>query len=90
MNSGNNLCEPKTSRNRISQTLHTTKARSSRRKPFVPLRDLLDRKHDDRVNEYLDKMKGLTIDEIVNTSILNKASGEAGRTTPDRQNKQSQ
>lgn len=90
MNSGDNLCEPKTSRNRISQTLHPTKARSSRRKPFVPLRDLLDRKHDDRVNEYLDKMKGLTIDEIVNTSILNKASGEAGRTTPDRQNKQSQ
>lgn len=50
----------------------------------MPLRDLLDRKHDDRVNEYLDKMKGLTIDEIVNTSILNKAGVDSGRITPDR------
>ena len=52
-----------TARNRISQTLAANKGGSARRKPFVPLRDLLDRKHDDRVNEYLDKMKGLTIDE---------------------------
>lgn len=44
-----------------------------RNKPFVPLKDLLQRNHDDRVREYLDKMKGLSIDDIVNTSILNKA-----------------
>ena len=38
----------------------------------MPLKDLLTRNHDDRVREYLDKMKGLSIDEIVNTQILNK------------------
>ena len=54
-----------------------------RRKPFVPLKDLLQKNHEDRVREYLDKMKGLTIDEIVNTSILNKvnsAAQEEGKT----------
>ena len=46
---------------------------TSRRKPFVPLRDLLQKNHDDRVNDYLEKMKGLNIDEIVNNN-------NAGRT----------
>jgi len=57
----------------------------------VPLSDLLHRKHDDRVSEYLEKMKGLSIDEIVNTSILNKASTqrETGKvSTPDKSNRQ--
>ena len=58
---------------------------NSRRKPFVPLKDLLQRNHDDRVREYLDKMKGLSIDDIVNTSILNKASpAKDQRVTPDK------
>ena len=48
----------------------------SRRKPFVPLRDLLKKGHADRVQDYLDKMNGLTIDEIENGSIA------AGKTEP--------
>ena len=43
----------------------------------MPLSDLLQRKHDDRVSEYLEKMKGLTFDEIINPVMLKKiTSGE--------------
>ena len=71
-------------RNRVTQSIAIPGPQSSRRKPFVPLSDLLHRKHDDRVSEYLEKMKGLSIDEIVNTSILNKASTahETGEGSP--------
>ena len=46
----------------------TNKMRKSMqaRKPFVPLKELLCRNHDDRVHEYLDKMKNLSIDEMLN------------------------
>ena len=55
----------------------TTKSGDRRRKTFVPLSDLLQRKHDDRVSEYLEKMKGLTFDEIINPVMLKKiTSGE--------------
>ena len=72
------------SRNRVTQSINIQSA-STKRKPFVPLSDLLHRKHDDRVSEYLEKMKGLSIDEIVNTSILNKASTAHETETPDKQ-----
>ena len=39
-----------------------------RKKPFVPLRDLLQKNHDDRVQDYLEKMKGLNLEEIVNST----------------------
>ena len=58
-----------------------TKMRKSTRssKPFVPLKELLCRNHDDRVHEYLDKMKNLSIDEMLNTSL--KTSKVAPKTT---------
>ena len=59
------------SRNRFTKSIDFPQS-CAHRKPFVPLKDLLTRNHDDRVREYLDKMKGLSIDEIVNTQILNK------------------
>ena len=37
---------------------------------FIPLKDLLQKNHDDRVKDYLKKMKGLSIDEIVNSGSL--------------------
>ena len=52
---------------RYNSALDYPLSATNRRKPFVPLKDLLQRNHDDRVREYLDKMKGLSIDEIVNT-----------------------
>ena len=62
------------------------------RKPFVPLRDLLQRNHEDRVREYLDKMKGLTLDEIVNTQTLNSKPGRedarSSRVTPEKLSQQ--
>ena len=73
-------------RNRVTQSINIPSA-STKRKPFVPLSDLLHRKHDDRVSEYLEKMKGLSIDEIVNTSILNKASTAHETGTPDKQDR---
>ena len=33
---------------------------------FIPLKDLLRKNHDDRVKDYMDKMHGMTIEEIVN------------------------
>ena len=45
-----------------------------RKTPFVPLKDLLQKNHDDRVQGYLDQMKGLSIDEIIyNTKPLNNS-----------------
>lgn len=37
---------------------------------FVPLRDLLTKNLDDRVQDYLTKMDGMTLDEIVNGIAL--------------------
>ena len=65
---------------RVSQSIQFPPAKSAKRKPFVPLADLLQRKHDDRVSEYLEKMKGLSIDEIVNTQILSKTKDQ----TPEK------
>ena len=42
---------------------------SRRKQPFVPLRDLLKKGHADRVQDYLDKMNGMTIDEIENGTV---------------------
>lgn len=35
---------------------------------YVPLKDLLRKGHDDRVKDYLERMKNLSIDEIVYTN----------------------
>ena len=45
-----------------------------RRKPFVPLRDLLQKNHDDRVQDYLEKMKGMALDDIVNSTSAAKTA----------------
>ena len=45
---------------------------SKTRASFVPLRDLLARNHEDRVQDYLEKMKGLNMDEIVNSKAALK------------------
>ena len=34
----------------------------------MPLKDLLMKKHDDRVKDYLSKMKDLSIDDIINNT----------------------
>ena len=34
---------------------------------FIPLKDLLRKNHGDRVQDYMDKMKHMSIDEIVNS-----------------------
>jgi len=39
----------------------TTKQKSK----FIPLKDLLTKNHDDRVKDYLNKMKGLTTEQVV-------------------------
>ena len=49
-----------------------------RKQPFVPLRDLLKKGHADRVQDYLDKMNGMTIDEIENGTV---GPGKAEATT---------
>jgi hypothetical protein len=33
---------------------------------FIPLKDLLRKNHDDRVKDYMEKMKDMSIEEIVN------------------------
>ena len=37
----------------------------------MPLKQIIQRNHGDRVREYLDKMKGLSIDEIVKSTTIN-------------------
>ena len=54
-----------------------------RKKPFVPLKDLLQRNHDDRVKDYLDRMKGLSIDEIVNSAALNSKAASQSASKED-------
>jgi len=44
-----------------------------KKKSFIPLRDLLQKGHEDRVKDYLEKMKGLSIDEIVNSNYKSEA-----------------
>ena len=39
----------------------TTKQKSK----FIPLKDLLTKNHDDRVKDYLNKMKGLKTEQVV-------------------------
>ena len=51
------------------------------RKPFVPLKELLCRNHDDRVHEYLDKMKNLSIDEMLNAHSTLKTAKFVPKTT---------
>ena len=74
------------SASRFTNSVDFPKSATNRRKPFVPLKDLLQRNHDDGVREYLDKMKGLSIDEIVNTQILVKQGAAATQraNTPDK------
>ena len=59
-------------RNRVAHSIDFPSGASSirRKQPFVPLKDLLTRNHDDRVQEYLERMKGLSISEIINSSTL--------------------
>jgi len=44
---------------------------------FIPLKDLLTKNHDDRVKDYLNKMKGLTTEEVVEGDAFNAASKTA-------------
>lgn len=45
---------------------------------FIPLRDLLKRNHDDRVQDYLQKMNEESADDLMNPSTAkNAAQGEA-------------
>ena len=73
------------SRNRVTQSIEFPGAAASRarRKPFVPLKDLLQRNHDDRVKDYLDRMKGLSIDEIVNSAALNSKAASQSASKED-------
>ena len=62
----------RTSRNQIASSVDFPASTANRRKPqFVPLKQIIQRNHGDRVREYLDKMKGLSIDEIVKSTTLN-------------------
>ena len=45
---------------------------TSRRKPFVPLKDLLKKGHAERVQDYLTKMQEMTLDEVENGSMMMK------------------
>ena len=49
----------------------------SGKKGFIPLKDLLQKNHSDRVKDYLDKMKGLSIDDIVNNRVQIKTTEES-------------
>ena len=50
--------------------------------PFVPLKELISKNHDDRVRDYLDQMKGLSIDEIINnTATISAKKHRTTRTT---------
>lgn len=56
-------------------SLHVDKSKSlsqmKKRKPaFTPLKDLLTKNHDDRVKDYLTKMEGLTMEEVVHSQSL--------------------
>lgn len=37
---------------------------------YTPLKDLLTKNHDDRVRDYLSRMEGLSIDEVVRTQTF--------------------
>ena len=39
-------------------------------KDFVPLKDLLTKNLDDRIQDYLNRMEGMTVDEIVKSGTL--------------------
>ena len=43
---------------------------------FIPLRDLLKRNHDDRVQDYLTKMNEESQEDVMNTATGIKASGD--------------
>ena len=51
---------------------------------FIPLKDLLRKNHDDRVIDYMSKMKGMTIEEIVNgkQAFEEGSSSRVGDQTP--------
>ena len=67
----------------INQTPNLGTQHSVRRRgpSFVPLKDLLSKNHDDRVKDYLDQMKGLSIDDIINNStVISVKKGRAAET----------
>ena len=51
---------------------------------FIPLKNLLRKNHDDRVIDYMSKMKGMTIEEIVNgkQAFEEGSSSRVGGETP--------
>ena len=55
--------------------MHKTYQTNSGRKPskrssFTPLKDLLTKNHDDRVKDYLSRMEGLTMEEVVHSQSI--------------------
>ena len=50
---------------------------------FIPLKDLLRKNHDDRVKDYMSKMAGMSIEEIVNgKQAFEETSTRNGEQTP--------
>ena len=47
----------------------------------MPLKDLISKNHDDRVRDYLDQMKGLSIDDIINNTTTVSAKKHRGAET---------
>ena len=79
----NNFTQKSGSRNRYGGS-------QQRRKPFIPLGELLTKNHNDRVADYLTKMKGFTIDEIVNSNALNHKSQDQPQTLKNQDRQQAQ
>jgi hypothetical protein len=53
---------------------------------FTPLKDLLTKNHDDRVQEYLNKMEGLSIEEIVKSNSLTMSKDVQAKSKRDEEN----
>lgn len=45
----------------------------------MPLKDLIQKNHDDRVKVYLDQMRGMTIEEIISNTAQISAKRHANR-----------
>ena len=55
----------------ISQPLTGSTLKKKKALNFTPLKDLLTKNHDDRVKDYLNKMEGLTMEEVIHSQSLN-------------------
>lgn len=57
--------------------------KSARKNNFTPLKDLLTKNHDDRVKDYLARMEGLSLEEVVHSKSI-KANPIAAQKQPKR------